>query len=301
MSRRRAPSFRPPARLAMPSDANAGDTGTPTRKTNLVFRLLIWLIVGGAILVTLAVGVWIAWWVYFHIVIDIAIRDQKMGVTLPEKIHAVAEITNELDVAMRGEIETRVPFNQALTVPLDGRYDLDVELRAKVPLEFEVTYEGILPIDTEADVRIRTGINYKNLKSLRNLDIQTKIPLEFPLPVKLRVPVDQVIDLEYVGPLTADINDELKTVVNTTLKTRLPIDQTIRTPVTAALPLNLYPPKTQVRAILTSLDVALRPSSMLKWSVASAEERKGPIRIESPWGPADSQASSGTETGSSSH
>ncbi len=271
--------------------ADNGEPSPPLSQRRSVFwRVLLWMLGGGVAVVAVVCGVLVAWWVYFHIVIDIAIRDQKMGVTLPESIRGIAEITNVLEVAMKGEISTEVPFNQELTVPLQGRYDLDVELRAKVPLKFDVTYNGILPIDTQADVTIRTGINYKNLKSLRNLDIQTTIPLKFPLPVNLNVPIDQVIDLEYVGPLTADLDDELKTVVNTTLKARLPINQTVRTPVTARLPLTLFPQQDQVRAILTRLDVKLRPSSMLKFSIAKEDERDGPVRAETPWGPHDPKA-----------
>lgn len=277
MSRRRQ------AAGASAPQAEAPQADKPRGRTLL--RLFKWLLGGGVLLAALAGGVAVAIWVYFHIVIDIAIRDQQVAVELPEKLSATVEVSNILEVAMEGLISTEVPFNQSLEVPLQGRYDLDVDLRARVPLNFKVGYIGILPIDTEADVTIRTGINYKNLKSLRNLKIETSIPMQFPLPVNLNVPVDDVIDLEYVGRITADVDEVLVTNVDTVLKTRLPIKQTVRTPVTAALPLELYPEQGPVKAILTSLDVELRPSSMLKFGVADEDELDGPVRVDSPWGP----------------
>ncbi|MFA5938582.1 MAG: hypothetical protein WC809_04430 [Sinimarinibacterium sp.] len=246
-----------------------------------------WILGGGVLLSALLIGVWLAWWVWLHIVIHIPITDQPVGIALPREFSATAEVTNVLDVAMKGEIATTVPFKQALTVPLRGRYDLDVELNAKVPVQFEVVYDGAIPVDTAASVTIRTGINYKNLKSLRNLTIKTSLPLKFLLPVRLKIPIKEVLDVTYVGPLSADIHHDLHATVDTVLRTRLPIDQTVRTPVTAAIPLRIWPDQAQTRLILTRLDVALRPSTMLDFSIAPKGERDGPQRVDNPYGPLD--------------
>ena len=276
MSRRRQASPKPPGVATVAETPADHASETPRKKTGGWLTLLKWFIGGGVLAGALIVGVAVGVWVYFHIVIDIPIRDQKVAVSLPDKLEATVEVSNILEVAMGGLITTEVPFKQTLEVPLQGTYDLDVELRTPVPLKFNVAYEGIIPIDTEADVTIRTGINYKNLKSLRNLRIKTAIPLKFPLPVNLNVPVDDVIDLEYVGPLTADVDEVLIAPIDTVLKTRLPINQTVRTPVTAALPLELYPEQGPIKAILTTLDVELRPSKMLSVGVADEQALGGP-------------------------
>lgn len=253
-----------------------------------VRRGLIWLTGAGLLSGALLAGVFGALWLYTHVVVNIRIQDQPLGVMLPDTFSATAMVSNELQVAMKGEISTEVPFKQDLTVPFRGRYDFDVNMQAKVPVEFEVDYDGILPIDTAADVTIRTSINYKNLKSLRNLVIETSLPLKFPLPVKLNIPVSDTIDLTYSGPLSADINQDVQTHVDTVLKTRLPVDQIITTPVTAALPLTVYPRHEQVRLILSRMDIALRPSKMLSFDLA--QERDSPQRTDSIWGPLDQVA-----------
>lgn len=266
----------------------AAHTSPPTEpppEAGRSFTALYWLFGLITLGAALAIGVWGAWWLYFNLVISITIADQPTGVMLPEEFDATVEVTNKLDVAMKGQITTSVPFKETLTVPFRGRYDFDVTMNAQVPVQFVVDFDGILPVDTQADVTIRTGINYKNLKALRNLEIQTTLPLKFPLPVKLNIPVDDVIDLTYTGPLSADINQDVKTLVDTTLKTSLPIDQTISTPVTAALPLKVRPDQQQVRLILSRMIVDLQPAQMLTFGVA--EDRDGPVRVDNPWGPLD--------------
>ncbi|WP_152551460.1 hypothetical protein [Polycyclovorans algicola] len=248
-----------------------------------------WLLSAGVLLGMLVAGVWLAWWVWLHVVINIPIQNQEAGITLPPQFKATARVSNMLDVAMDGEIDASVPFKQTLTVPLRGRYDFDVVMDAKVPVQFEVLYEGVIPVDTSADVTIRTGINYKNLKSLRNLTIETSLPLKFPLPVNLKIPVDDVIDLTYTGHLSADIDQDLLAPVDTVLRTRLPINQTIRTPVTAAIPLDVRLDQKQVRMIITDLQVPLRPSVMLGFGVADDAARDGPVRVDNPYGPLDLQ------------
>lgn len=246
-----------------------------------------WLLTAVVLLGMVVAGVGLAWWVWRYLVIDIPIEHQAVGITLPPSFQATAKVSNMLDVAMKGEIEAAVPFKQTLTVPLRGRYDFDVEMDAKVPVKFEVIYDGVIPVDTSAAVTIRTGINYKNLKALRNIVIKTSLPLKFPLPVHLKIPVDDVIDLTYTGPLSADIDQDLLAPVDTVLRTRLPIDQTIRTPVTAAIPLEVMLDQQQVRMIITELKVPLRPSLMLGFDVVDEAARHGPTRTDNPYGPQD--------------
>lgn len=263
----------------------ASRPATPARKTPASGRGLRWLLGGSVLLGALVIGVCLAWWVFFHIVIYIKVENQPAGVTLPHEFSATATLTNVLDVTLKGDITASVPFQQELTVPFRGRYDFDVEFTAKVPVKFDVTYDGTIPVNTSADVTIRTGINYKNLKALRNLQIKTALPLNFQLPVRLHIPVEDTIDLTYEGPLSADIDQDLRAKVDTTLNARLPVNQTVRTPVTAAIPLQVVPRQEQVRLTISELLVALRPSSMLTFGWA--EKTDSPRRVDNPYGPLD--------------
>jgi hypothetical protein len=256
-------------------DGGAGQAG----------RALLWLLGGGVLLGALVIGVWLAWWLFLNIIVYIKVENQPAGIALPPEFTATATLSNVLDVTLNGEITAAVPFRQTLKVPFRGRYDFDVEFTAKVPVKFDVAYDGTLPVNTSADVTIRTGINYKNLKSLRNLSIETALPLNFQLPIKLDIPVEDTIDLIYAGPLSADIDQDLDALVDTTLRARLPVNQTVHTPVTADIPLRIWPLQEQVRLTIVDLLVALRPSTMLSFGLA--ENTDGPQRVDNPYGPQD--------------
>jgi hypothetical protein len=257
--------------------------------------MLVWLLGGGVLLGALAGGVWLAWWVFLNIVVYIKVENQPAGIALPPEFTATATLSNVLDVTLNGEITAAVPFRQTLKVPFRGRYDFDVEFTARVPVKFDVAYDGTLPVNTSADVTIRTGINYKNLKSLRNLSIETALPLNFQLPIKLDIPVEDTIDLTYAGPLSADIDQDLSALVDTTLKARLPVNQTVHTPVTADIPLRIWPRQEQVRLTIVDLLVALRPSTMLSFGLA--QDTGGPQRVDNPYGPQDAQIKPGNASG----
>ncbi|QHS09583.1 hypothetical protein [Sinimarinibacterium sp. NLF-5-8] len=246
---------------------------------------LFWVLGGTVLLGAVVVGVMIAWWVFFHIVVYVHVQNQPAGITLPNEFEATGTLTNILDVTLNGEITAAVPFKQQLAVPFHGRYDFDVEFTAQVPIKFDVGYDGTIPVDTSADVTIHTGINYKNLKALRNLKIKTAIPMKFQLPVNLNIPVNDTVDLTYKGPLSADIDQDLQAPVSTVLNARLPVNQTIRAPVTAAVPLKIVPEKKQVRLLISDLVVALRPSSMLSFSLT--DDASQPERVDNPYGPRD--------------
>lgn len=42
-----------------------------------------WLLSAGVLLGMLVAGVWLAWWVWLHVVINIPIQNQEAGITLP--------------------------------------------------------------------------------------------------------------------------------------------------------------------------------------------------------------------------
>lgn len=247
--------------------------------------IALWLGGGIVLLGALVIGALAGYWLFMNIVVNITMKDQPIAIRLPETTKAVAEITNVLDITLKGDIVASVPFNEALTIPLDGRYDFHVQMSPKVPVQFTVVYDGIIPVDTMASVTAQTDFNYKTLKKIRNLEFKTKIPLEFKLPVHLEIPVDETINLTYEGPISATIHEELETRVDTVLHAKLPVNQTISSPVTAAIPLKVYLPQHPVPAVINQIQIGLRPT-LLGFGLAESDELDGPERMPSPFGPA---------------
>lgn len=250
--------------------------------------IVLWLGGGLVLLGALIAGAVAGYWLFVNLIVNITLKDQPAAISLPEKIRATAEVTNVLDITMQGDITTSVPFEETLKVPFKGRYDFDVRMSPEVPVEFTVNYDGVIPVDTMASVTAETDIDYKTLKQIRNLEFSTKIPLDFNLPVNLEIPVKETINLKYEGPISATIDDELKTRVDTTLNATLPVDQTIQSPVTAAIPLEVYLPQKPVRAVLNHVAIGLKPT-MLGLELAESDELDEPERLPSPFGSAATQ------------
>lgn len=244
--------------------------------------VLPWLAGGVVLLTAIAGGGLLGYWLFLNLVIGLQLTDQPGTILLPPELEVTAEVTNELDVGLTGEIAAEVPFKEILNIPLSGRYDFAVEMAPDIPVQFDVVYDGVIPVDTQANVVATVDFDFETVKKYRNLTFETDIPLQFDLPVNLTAKVNDVIALAYKGPMSAIINDNLRAPVDTRLKTVLPVDENIRTPVNAAIDLRARLPQGPVKVIINRADLRLRPATL---QLELAEETDGPRRGDTPWGP----------------
>lgn len=272
-----SPRVRPPGPS---STGEAPSAEQPSRRR----RWLAWLLLGTGGLGVIAIGAFIGYWVFMHLTFALTLQNQKMAITLPELLDVEAVIADELDLRMKGVINAQVPFQQELTLPLRGRYRSDITMHAEVPVKFEVAYDGIIPVDTVADIEIRTDFNYMGAKTLRNLAIEAKLPMQFSMPVQLTAPVDDTIDLHYEGPLVMNLDQEITTEVDTIINTSLAVDQRVSAPVLARIPMTVSSPIEPIRTIITESTISGRVRDLaLEISDDPESDAK---RAESPWGPA---------------
>ena len=187
-----------------------------------------------------------------------------------------------MDIVMDGVIEAQVPFKQTLDLPLKGRYTAEVEIDAPVPVQFDVVYDGTIPVDTFADITARADFNFQDVKTYRELEFKAKLPMKMALPVKLTAPVDTVIDFKYKGPLIMGLDQTIQADVDTILNTRLTVNQTVSTPVSAAIPLHIYAPHKAINILLDAPDLKVDIDSL---RLEVADDPDEPQRVESPWGP----------------
>lgn len=238
-----------------------------------VFLLLGVAVVGGAI----------GYWLFLNLLLGMTISHQPVAITLPPELTVQTDVTNVVDIRMNGIIHAQVPFDKPITVPMQGEYTLDVSMDAQVPLQFTIHYNGILPIDTYADITARTDLDFRTLKHYDNILIKARIPLKLNLPVSLTVPIDETIRFKYDGPLTVVADDELHTRVNTVLSTELAVDQNISTPIIGSFGLRLHLPQEPIKAVIEHSDLKINPATL---RLEIAEDTEGPERMASPFGPA---------------
>jgi len=247
-------------------------------------RVLFWGLFGLGGLSAIVVGAFVGYWIFMHLTFSISLGDQPMAITLPQDFNVTASVEEELDILMNGVIHAQVPFQQELTLPLKGRYRSHVVLDAKVPVKFDVQYDGVIPVDTEADIEIVTDFNYMGAKTLRNLHIKAKLPMQFSLPVQLTAPVDQTIDLKYEGPLVMNLDQRITTEVDTVINTSLAVNQKVSAPVIAKIQMKTNGPPRPIRAIVKETTIGGHVSG-IGLSVADKDAERAE-RVDSIWGPA---------------
>lgn len=270
-------------RVRIPGPSSTGEAAPPP--TGGRGRLFLrWLVLGGTGLVVVVVGAAVGFWIFMRLGFELTVSDQPMAVTLPERFDISARIADELDILMSGVITAQVPFQQELTLPLKGRYRSQVSMRADVPVRFDVVYDGIIPVDTVADIRIRTDFDYMAAKTLRNLDIEAKLPMTFSLPVQLTAPVDDTIALNYEGPLVMNLDQTITTEVDTIINTRLDVHQRVSAPVIADIPMQTIGPAQPLRTRITRMTIG---GLVRDIGLSVTEDPEQPQRSESHWGPAE--------------
>lgn len=259
------------------------DTESSTPHSRRGLRILGWLALGGGGLAVVAMGGFAGFWLFMRLSFGLTVSDQPMAVTLPERFDITAQIAEKLDILMSGVIHAQVPFRQELTLPLQGRYRSHVEMNADVPVQFDVVYDGIIPVDTVADIQIRTDFNYMGAKTLRNLDIRAKLPMQFGLPVRLTAPVDDRIELRYDGPLVMNLDQTITTEVDTVINTQLDVHERVSAPVIASIPMRTIGPAQPLRTTITRLPIS---GLVRDIGLSVTEDPEQPQRSESVWGPA---------------
>lgn len=210
----------------------------------------------GAVAVAGAGG-FIGFWVFLNVAAHFLLTDQPLRVQLPPTMTVKATTTNQLDVHMEGFINAKVPLQQTLEFPISGDYNTEINLDHPVELTTVITYRGVIPIDTYADIVANVTLNYQNVKQYRNLQLKAKLPMKLRMPINLKVPVKQMVRVKYRGPMKARIDHLLKVPVDTTLNTKLKVNQDFMLPVTSSFPLSMVIPQTPLRATIHEADLYL--------------------------------------------
>lgn len=240
-----------------------------------LFKWLAGLVVAGGVAV--AAG-FLGFWIYSYLVVGLTIRDQPGLITLPPSFTAQATATNDVTIKLDGYIDAVVPFKQTLDLPVEGDYTADIVLDTVVPLRFTIEYNGVIPVDTFADIKGRTDFVYQNVKRLRNVAFGGRVPLQFEQPVKFVVPIDTQLRVLYRGPLHLSLNQTIKAPVDTVLRTRIKAQREVTTPILARFGLDVTSPKDPFPVIIQHADLKLEVDTLRlsKTADPSQPQRKQP-------------------------
>lgn len=252
-------------------------------RTNSIGSAGLWVLLGGVGLGVITLGAMGGYWLVQHLVAGFTLTQQPLSVTLPP-FDLTAGVERPLTIQMQGKINADVPLKQTLNLPLRGKYRAEVRLDSPVHLKTIISYDGTLPVDTEATITARANLNFQDVKSYRNLEFTAKLPMKMVLPVKLTAPVDQVVQVKYTGQLDMNLNQTISAPVDITIPATLNVDQTITTPVKGRVTMTATPPTHPVRGYIKHADLRLH-INRLRFEKANDPDK--PLRTRSIWGEPD--------------
>lgn len=201
-------------------------------------------------------------WIYEHLIFGLDLREQPALVRFPPETRVEAEGKNRIRIGLDGNIQAEVPFRQTLQLPLHGSYNTNIRIDTVAPIQFTITYRGVIPIDTMATIHGVTDFNYQKVKRLRNVAFTAQIPLKFEQPIALTVPVTANLRLVYSGPLGVVFDQTVSAPVDTTLHTSLKARREISTPILARFGLKVQWPQTPIPVIITKADLGMELNTL---------------------------------------
>ncbi|WP_293396986.1 hypothetical protein [Nevskia sp.] len=224
-----------------------------------LFKWAVGLVAAGALALAAAA---LGFWLYANLFLGLTITDQAGMITLPPKFVAYAQATNKVTIKLDGFIDAIVPFKQTLDLPIEGDYTADIDLDAVVPVKFTIEYNGLIPVDTFADIEGRTDFVYQNVKRLRNVAFKGRVPLQFEQPVKFVVPIDTTLRVKFHGPIGLKLNQTIKAPVDTVLHTRIKAQREVTTPILARFGLEVTSPAEAIPVIIQRSDLLLKADTL---------------------------------------
>lgn len=222
-----------------------------------------WLMAGLGLMVLVLAGGVIGFVGYTRLAFGLTLRDQLVLLQLPPALEARVRAVNKVMVRLDGDVEASVPLKQRFAVPLRGSYEADVAFDVEVPLRTTIRYEGMVPIDTVAQLSGSTGL-VVDRAWLPKFPLRARVPLRFDFPIALAVPLDTRIRLAYRGPIRFSLDQMVTVPIDTVLKTRMHLARDAEAPVQAAFRLRAELPQTPVPLQIRHAELAV-PLQALRW------------------------------------
>lgn len=232
----------------------------------MVWLLALIVLTGAAV-----IGALIAYFIFTYVEVKLPLRDQPATVTLLDPLKGRAEVLEKLDIRIDDTIQTQVPVNQRVTIPIKDKLDLQLHFDGDVPLKLNIPVNETIRLKQEVD--LDTVIEARILGDTQKLPVRGTIPINEKVPLDLTVPVNKTVHLNFTAPVSAKIDQELTVPLKTTIDANVPIDSAFNVPVLNQLEGRIKMPDKPTRVIINKADLTL-PLRTLELSLKN-EKNKG--------------------------
>lgn len=229
----------------------------------IVIRKSLLIAILALLLVTFALTVVLAGWVWRHLGAELALRDQIAQVAITQALPIDVQLQEGLELLVDGNVETSVPVNQVVKVPLQETLDVTVDFDGAVDVNLDVPFQTMVRVDEM--MPLEAVLDVKIMGVWTKLPIRGVLPIRLNVPVNTVVPVRQSLPLAFSQPARVALDQTLSVPLNTHINTTVPLHSVLSVPEPPpfkALATVLEPAETT----LTRLDLALPMNDLgLSW------------------------------------
>ena len=221
----------------------------------IVIRKPLLIAILSLLLVTFTLTVVLAGWVWRHLGAELALRDQIAQVAITQALPIDVQLQQGLELRVDGSVETTVPVNQVVQVPLQETLDVTVDFDGAVDVNLDVPFQTMVRVDEM--MPLEAVLDVKIMGVWTKLPIRGVLPIRLNVPVNAVVPVRQSLPLAFSQPARVALDQTLSVPLNTRIDTTVPLHSVLmkvpEPPRIKALATVLEPAETT----LTRLDLAL--------------------------------------------
>lgn len=127
----------------------------------------------------------ILFWFYLNIQASVVVSAHESDIRLPESLETKIHVGNNLQVQSIGKLDTSIDIDRQISVPLKGRYLVDLEFEVETPITVSVDYATTLKVDQVMPLETTTDLIYKN-KLLPRFPLKLNIPIKLDIPFQLK-------------------------------------------------------------------------------------------------------------------
>ena len=190
---------------------------------------MIWMVLLTVLLGAITGGALIGWWVFHNVDARLLLRDQAALIRIDQNLDIRARALNNLEIRLDDTIETVVPVDQLIRIPVDETLKVVADFDGTVPIRMNVAVRDKILIDQELD--LDAVVDAEILGETLKLPIRGKVPVRAEVPIALDIPVDQPVALKFTAPVGVQIQQDLSIPLRTEIDAAIPIQADLSVPV----------------------------------------------------------------------
>jgi len=236
------------------------------------------------VLIAVVLGIAVAWWVLSNFSANLSLKDQPAIVQVVKSAPVKAEVLNNLDILLKGNLTTVVPVNQEVTLPIKDTLNVMATMDNDIPIKMNVAIHDKILISQEVPVDTKVEVNVMGVKI--RLPVRGNIPIKMEVPIDLNVPVNQPVRMKFTAPVAVKLQQDLRVPLKTDIATTIPLNSQMSVPVREPLDALVTIPE-PLDTIITRADLKL-PLKTLGFS-RNPEEPKAVTEEKAETAPAATQ------------